>query len=274
MSHDERECQVQQRRAEPEAVRQCPSSAHGGGRLSITRLPLMPQFRFGPPLQACLPDFYFLVEKGIGSHHGHWGGGSQQKEPLVGNGASALVMTLGVTGVDMAITRAVVPRAPRIFFTAGSPFEIWAAVLICRTERLIAEIRRFVLRSEFGTAMVLMSAAEDLAVRTLARFQSPWSRLRYLAGTRTREGYAHWGLERVHGPEAAKEALRAAHTTAWIETLRTPIRELAEEESSRPEEDRGSYLPEQPDGGSVRHFNSIVFAIEALARSESHRQVA
>ena len=123
--------------------------------------------------------------------------------------------------------------------------------------------------------MVLMSATEDLALRTLARFKGPWSRLRYLAGTRTEDNYSHWGLERVHGSAAAKQALRAAHTAAWIETLRTPIKELAEEESSRPEEDLGnSHCPPELGGGSVRHFNSVVFALEALARSESHRQVA
>jgi hypothetical protein len=122
--------------------------------------------------------------------------------------------------------------------------------------------------------MVLMSAGEDLAQRTLARFQGPWSRLRYLAGTRTESDYAHWGLERVHGSTAAREALRSAHTAAWTEALHTPIRKLAGEESSEPEEDHSSYCPQELGGGSVRHFNSIVFALDALARSESHRQVA
>ena len=121
--------------------------------------------------------------------------------------------------------------------------------------------------------MVLMSASDDLWQRTLARLSGGWSRLRYLAETKAGGEYRHWGLERVHGPAAARAALSAAHTAAWVETLRTPIRELAKEGGCA-EEDHRSYAPLKLGGGSVRHFNSVAFALEALARSESRHRVA
>ena len=83
--------------------------------------------------------------------------------------------------------------------------------------------------------MTLKSAYDDLRQRTIARIPGIWRKLQYLAGLRSENGaYVHWGLERVHGTEAAQDAFQEVHKTLVKTILRTRLSTLQEdlEESS------------------------------------------
>ena len=77
--------------------------------------------------------------------------------------------------------------------------------------------------------MTLKSAYEDLRQRTLERIPGTLGRLRYVAGLRSSTGYAHWGLERVHGTGAAQDAFEQVHKTLVRTVLRTRLNLLRED---------------------------------------------
>lgn len=78
--------------------------------------------------------------------------------------------------------------------------------------------------------MTLKSAYEDLRQRTVERIPGTLGRLKYVAELRSSTGgYAHWGLERVHGPEAAQDAFREVHKTLVRTVLRTRLSALRED---------------------------------------------
>lgn len=72
--------------------------------------------------------------------------------------------------------------------------------------------------------MALKSAYDDLCQRTVEKIPGAWGRLKYVAGLRSAGGgYIHWGLERVHGPEAAQDAFDQVHKTLVRTILRTRL---------------------------------------------------
>jgi hypothetical protein len=78
--------------------------------------------------------------------------------------------------------------------------------------------------------MTLKSAYDDLRERTLERVPGTWGKLRYVAGLRSSAGgYAHWGLERVHGPAAAQDAFMEVHRALVKTILRTRLSALRED---------------------------------------------
>jgi hypothetical protein len=130
--------------------------------------------------------------------------------------------------------------------------------------------------------MTIFSAKDDFWYRSLAAFQGPVSRLEYLAGLRQDSGvYSHWGLVRSHGAAAANQAIASAHSQIFLEILRTPLGLLSEELNHLASEQgtdvrqllktlasQGEMLvPQGLNGGSKRHFNSILKALSALARA-------
>ena len=135
--------------------------------------------------------------------------------------------------------------------------------------------------------MTLLSASDDFQLRTLAVFQGPLEKLAYLARLRNASGeYCHWGMSRIYGEQAAAAALAEVHSQVWFEILRTPIPTLS---SQLQEMDaatrralleelgvyRGKIIPTELRGGPVRHFNSVLLALECLYRSaDATRQVA
>ena len=129
--------------------------------------------------------------------------------------------------------------------------------------------------------MTLLATFEDFVLRTLGALPALWSRLDYVAGLRQADGtYAHWGLERTHGPLAARQALPRAHQELFLEVLRTPLARLAgdvERAASHRDQDSAAYLaflsargtvllPDQRGGGSVEHFTLVLDALSTLAR--------
>jgi|SRR5277367_378402 len=129
--------------------------------------------------------------------------------------------------------------------------------------------------------MKLKSALEDLRNTTLGAVSGILRKLEYLAGLQNSEKkHSHWGLERVYGQTTAKEALTDAHRAVLAQVLATPLRTLAQEaedtgksegSSSGPyleglQSRGGELLPPEPGPGAVRHFNSVLHALLALAR--------
>lgn len=132
---------------------------------------------------------------------------------------------------------------------------------------------------EIGTKMTLLSASEDFQGRTLSAFESVLDMLVYLRELRGETGlYSHWGMRRTYGEAGANTAIASVHSQVWIEMLRTPINELASDLKKMDEDRRNKVIRELKDvkrlcipaeltGGSVRHFSSIVLALECLSRS-------
>ncbi|MGH9603043.1 MAG: hypothetical protein ACRD24_11720 [Terriglobales bacterium] len=128
--------------------------------------------------------------------------------------------------------------------------------------------------------MTLFSAFEDFVLRSLGALPATWSKLVYVAGLRTSQGsYAHWGLERTHGVEAAHKALPHAHRELFLEVLRTPLAKLLEDASRSAAEQqletgafltelnarRDQLLPRDHGGGSEEHFSLVLGALSSLA---------
>ena len=128
--------------------------------------------------------------------------------------------------------------------------------------------------------MTLKSAYEDLRQRTVERIPGTWGRLKYVAGLRSSTGgYAHWGLERVHGTGAAQDAFLKVHKTLVKTILQTRLRALREDlgESSQAEGTsptsyasilRGSLHQLLPSGcprESQLHLSSVLETLTILA---------
>jgi hypothetical protein len=126
----------------------------------------------------------------------------------------------------------------------------------------------------------LITATTDF-LRTLSAVPGHWGKLRYLLGLReSKEHYHHWGLERVHGREAAHNAIRESHESVVVEILRTPLRDLVDDaelssgETRQPAgefvdelaRDEQNCLPPQADPAPRKHFSSAVRAVKALLR--------
>ncbi len=128
--------------------------------------------------------------------------------------------------------------------------------------------------------MKLLSAAEDLAIRTLENVNGSLGKLLYLGNLRGSDGrYCHWGLAQVHGAAESEIAAKDAHAAALKEVLRKPIQELWNEVAGSTEsKDTGSkrelvlkpetkLLPEGCSRRSESHFNSVLRALAELDRA-------
>ena len=123
---------------------------------------------------------------------------------------------------------------------------------------------------------------QDLQDRTLRAVSGLVGKLDYLSSLRNQDGlYSHWGMERVHGEEATRRALRDAHRSIVSDILRTPLRYLvrdAEESAAVKQTDASELLqslrehPAQvtPAGagvGTERHLSSVLHALFHLVRN-------
>ena len=131
--------------------------------------------------------------------------------------------------------------------------------------------------------MTLFSINDDFAYTTLRAVPGLLGKLRYVAGLRGEDGqYAHWGLARVYGDPAAQRALAETHVSLFLQVLRAPLRDLAEEvrqlaaaEGEKPatcaaglQESLPQLLPPRLGGGSARHFSSVLESLSSLSRSK------
>jgi len=130
--------------------------------------------------------------------------------------------------------------------------------------------------------MVLKTVKEDLQASTLRAISGLLAKLGYLAGLRQADGtYSHWGLSRVHGEEAAQEALSGAHEGLVSKILRTPLHKLVDDVQDScvsVRRDRADFLAELRDRefqvlpanagvGSRRHLSSVLHALSALTKN-------
>jgi hypothetical protein len=186
--------------------------------------------------------------------------------------------------VDKAPRRIKVASEIRIrCFTVESLLKVNRTVKVAEFSRGPELESKSVPCSESGTKMPFLSAADDF-LNTLKAIPCFWTRLRYLGGLRRRNGNpSHWGLERVHGQNAAEQAIRDAQQAVFAQVLRRPLKELLEDgRLSAAEgglacvqffeslsEQKKTLLPETLGGGPARHFNSVLMAMSALSQAHS-----
>lgn len=127
--------------------------------------------------------------------------------------------------------------------------------------------------------MALKSAIEDFESTTLGAIPGLLGKLHYLGGLHDGRGhYAHWGMGRTHGKEAARRAIRASHAAVLTQVLRTPLREL-DEDLRRSASGRqvtipaflaslktleGRALPERSTPAAGKHLTAVLDALSAL----------
>jgi hypothetical protein len=134
--------------------------------------------------------------------------------------------------------------------------------------------------------MALLSANDDFCRHTLAALHSVTQKLAYVTGLRDRAGqYAHWGLTRTHGPDAAQQAIAENHSRVWLEVLRMPLPEVISELEAMGRTERLEVLeslgnacarscPDDLGGGTARHFNSIVLSLQLVFRHRDGMKAA
>ena len=131
--------------------------------------------------------------------------------------------------------------------------------------------------------MTLKSALQDVKETTLSAVSGLLGKLAYLASLRHgHNGYQHWGMEMVHGPEATEHALKTAHAEVIAKILRKSLPRLVDdlEQSSRAhkmapgdyvEEMRANFADLLPEGRqntpASTHLNSVLLALSSLERN-------
>jgi hypothetical protein len=130
--------------------------------------------------------------------------------------------------------------------------------------------------------MPLFSANRDF-LKSLDAVPGLWNKLHYLAKLRQDESYEHWGLIKIHGVDAATDAMQAVHRVLVTETLRRTIPELVGDLSRFRQEQgeeslqlvselvaRGSLsLPPGTAQASTQHFSYVMSVVSALLKARS-----
>jgi hypothetical protein len=131
--------------------------------------------------------------------------------------------------------------------------------------------------------MGLRTAFDDFMQTTVCSLRGTLRRFDYVSRLRDPNGkYGHWGMAQEHGDEAAQAAMAQAHSTVFLDVLRTPVPELFKEfreggQNHTPEfETLQELLPENLGGGSALHLKSVLTALQSLARAavRRHREAA
>lgn len=131
--------------------------------------------------------------------------------------------------------------------------------------------------------MRLLSAHEDFVERTMGAVHGTLEKLEFFSGIRSSaEEYHHWGMERTYGRECAQDAIRKAHTTAFVAELSTPLSDLWAELVSAAESQGTDMLesaqailaapgvvPQELGGGSRAHHHYVLTSLFLLARTRA-----
>jgi len=125
--------------------------------------------------------------------------------------------------------------------------------------------------------MTLRSALEDFESNTLGAVPGLLGKLSYTGTLHNESGsYSHWGLERVYGPEAARQAIGAAHRMLLSKVLKAPLAVLLDDlhvscASEKVTEKEflsaltaGNLLPKPLPPGSPWHLRSVLQTLSAL----------
>jgi hypothetical protein len=112
---------------------------------------------------------------------------------------------------------------------------------------------------------------------------STLAQLEYLANSREADGkYCHWGLARMYGDETLQQSMSEVHSSVFVDVLRKPIPELAEEivplQSAPPDglirtlsEKFKAASPQNQGGGCESHLKMVLYVLSCLAE-KSDRQ--
>jgi hypothetical protein len=138
--------------------------------------------------------------------------------------------------------------------------------------------------------MRLLSPIDDFLSNTLSALGSLLDRLEYVAGLQSDGKYQHWGLSKTYGEQTAHEVIEEVHRFNYLETLRSPLKVLADEVSRGAAQkglDEVSYVrdlsavspkltPSKPTGGSAKHLESVLAALLkiVLNRKRATRRAA
>jgi hypothetical protein len=133
--------------------------------------------------------------------------------------------------------------------------------------------------------MTLKSALQDLKETTLAAISGLLGKLTYLGSLRrAQDRYEHWGMEALHGPDAAQRAIKTAHSEVLAGVLRTPLASLEKDlEESSGQNGTGAQeyvdqmrdrfddlLPgergQRKDAPAARHLSSVLLALSQLEK--------
>lgn len=118
--------------------------------------------------------------------------------------------------------------------------------------------------------MTLLSAFEDFQKRTLAGIEGSLAKLLYTLELRADSGeFVHWGLERIHGKERAREAILTSYKQLRRGVLRADFASLTKEQ------ERSSILPTSVPERDLEdaHLN-LVFSCLAEHRRRGSRKAA
>jgi hypothetical protein len=133
--------------------------------------------------------------------------------------------------------------------------------------------------------MAKHSAQQDLRDTSLKSIRGGLNKLQYLADLRdSKDGpYSHWGLARVHGEEAACQALADEHRRLLAAVLAMPIEKLLQDVQrcsevcgNTPQEfisglcarKISSLLPPESNSATERHLSSVLDALSELVKSQ------
>jgi len=126
--------------------------------------------------------------------------------------------------------------------------------------------------------MRLKSAREDFESTTLSAVPGLLGRLFYVGRLQDGKGrYAHWGLAKVYGDDAAQGAIGASHRTLLSEVLKKPLAVLLKDartscanEQAKERELLASLTQAQPrplSSAALAHLRSVRSALSALLES-------
>ena len=130
--------------------------------------------------------------------------------------------------------------------------------------------------------MRLRSAREDFEANTLGAVPGLLGKLSYIGQLHDGSGaYNHWGLEMVHGNDAARGAINASHRMLLSQVLKAPLAVLLDDVAtslSNQQLTESEFLfsltathslPESPPPASTQHLKSVLHALFALAESRN-----
>jgi hypothetical protein len=79
--------------------------------------------------------------------------------------------------------------------------------------------------------MKKLSAEEDFRLNTIGKMSGCLTKAEYVASLLDENGdLSHWGMERTHGAEPARAAMKSAYDEQMQALLRTSLRDLWEQE--------------------------------------------
>ena len=134
--------------------------------------------------------------------------------------------------------------------------------------------------------MAKHSAQQDLRDTSLKSIRGGLNKLQYLADLRDSPDapYSHWGLARVHGEEAACQALAYEHRRLLTAVLASPIEKLLQDVQRCSEvcgitpklfveklcsRKISCLLPPGSNSAMESHLNSVLSALSALVKAQA-----